>query len=79
MPRFFLSIAGAIKKTSRLIGHGLGSAIPIAPFEDLEKLKTLPAGIVVLRTMNIRKDYPESRIRRQTCEPNALQEITKQQ
>jgi len=58
---------------------GYDSAIPISSPDEVEKLKTLPLRIVVLRTMNIRKDYLDSEIRRRSYELNALEQITKGQ
>jgi len=58
---------------------GRESAIRLVPYENIEELKRLPARTVVLRTMNLRKNYLDSEIRRHTFELNALQEITKGQ
>lgn len=55
------------------------SLIPIMPYEDLEKLKTLRPEIVVLRTVNIRRDHLESEIRARAFELDALKEIIKDQ
>jgi hypothetical protein len=60
MPRFFLSIAEATKKTSRRIRTI--NRQPLPQFDNL------------YRKVNL-----DSRIRRQTYEPNALQEIAKGQ
>ena len=48
------------------------SVVAISPGEDIEKLKTLSPGIVVLRTMNMRVDHLESKIRGLTYELDAL-------
>lgn len=58
---------------------GRESAIQLSPSENIEELKKLPVRIVILRTMNLRKYYLESEIRRHTGEFNALQEITRGQ
>jgi hypothetical protein len=59
--------------------RGRESAVQLSPFENIEELKKLPVRIVILRTMNLRKDYLENEIRRHTYEFDALQEITKGQ
>lgn len=48
------------------------SVIPIWAAEDIEKLKTLSPGIIVLRTMNLRVDDLESQIRELNYELEAL-------
>lgn len=49
--------------------------IPIPYFTEIEKLRTLPLRIVVLRTINIRMETLENQIRAATFEKTALASI----
>lgn len=55
------------------------SAVPLSPYEDLERLKTLPLRIQVLRIFNGRKDDVDSEMRRLRYEQEALERVLKNQ
>lgn len=58
---------------------GRDSVVEIAPYTDIEEMKTLPVRIIVLRTMNLRKYHLENEIRQLTSELEGLKRITKEQ
>ena len=54
-------------------------AVQLSPYEDLERLKTLPLRIQVIRIFNGRTDDLESEIRRLTYERDALAQVLRKQ
>lgn len=67
------------KYESYFLVKGRHSVILLAPSTDIEELKPLSVPIVVLRIMNLRKDYLENEIRHLTSELEGLKQITKEQ
>lgn len=67
------------KYESYFLVKGRDSAIELAPYTDIEEMKTLSVRIAVLRTMNLRKDHLENEIRQLTSELERLKQLTKEQ
>jgi len=78
--RYLLRLEGGPSTAGDLYRIGsFISVVPLSPAEDLERLKTLPLRIQVLRIFNGRKDEVESEIHRLRYEQEQLERVLKNQ